>query len=870
MTPTPPLVLALHDPAAELALVGGKGASLARLAAAGVTVPDGFHVTTEAYARFVEHAGLDAAIRAAVNDAVPDRPETLRRAEERIRELFDGTGIPEKIGGEIREAYSGLGPEPEPVAVRSSATAEDLPEFSFAGQQDTFLNVRGEHNLLEAVRNCWASLWTARAIGYRARNGIGHGDVRLAVVVQRLVPADAAGVLFTADPVTGARDRIVINAGWGLGEAVVGGQVSPDTVVVDRGSGTVVEEQIAEKTVLTTRDANGTHEEPVPAELRGRAVLGPGEAERLARAGSRIEELYGHPVDLEWARDQAEFHILQARPITTAPPEEPPEREVWNDSLTGDYLWTRTNVGEAMPDVMTPITWSLAQLWLRNTWPPAALPEPKLVGNICGRWYINISTMTAFGGGNGTVGSASAQTYGTLPDDVQIPPVPSRKRTIARFLPIAGRALPRLLPHLRRTDEKLAACPDLCERTRARIRATETPEELAALWDSDIAPLIDFIGGVFWAAGRRGGLGIVTLRPWLAKLGVPESDINTLVTGAEDTETAGPMASLGPIIGLSQLAKGEIDRETFARQWGHRAPDEFEVSAPRPAEDPDWIDRQARGMHEALTEVGTLLERRKKERDAALARFAERHPDKVDTLRRRMRGAAAGFRGREAGRSEWARGIWVTREFVLRAGALTGHGDDLFHLETNEILAVLRGDEAPLARVPARRAAYEHYRSLPPPPALIRGRFDPERWAADPNRRSDLYDEHREHTPMSESVTGTPGAAGTVEGTARVVTTAAEGEETLRPGEILVTTVTNVGWTPLFPRAAAVVTDIGAPLSHAAIVARELGIPAVVGCGNATTRLATGDRVRVDGGKGTVETVTATDAGAAAREPSAR
>jgi pyruvate,water dikinase len=203
--------------------------------------------------------------------------------------------------------------------------------------------------------------------------------------------------------------------------------------------------------------------------------------------------------------------------------------------------------------------------------------------------------------------------------------------------------------------------------------------------------------------------------------------------------------------------------------------------------------------------------------------------------------------------------FWVLRAFALRAGALAGQGDSIFFLSIDEILALFAGDSAPLAAIPARRAAYERYSALPPYPALIRGRFDPLQWAADPHRRSDVFDAQGGVAPASATVTGFPGAAGVVEGLARVVETAEAGAQ-LQAGEILVTTVTNVGWTPLFPRAAAIVTDVGAPLSHAAIVARELGIPAVVGCGNATMRLHTGDRVRVDGGRGTVELLGAAEA----------
>ena len=229
-------------------------------------------------------------------------------------------------------------------------------------------------------------------------------------------------------------------------------------------------------------------------------------------------------------------------------------------------------------------------------------------------------------------------------------------------------------------------------------------------------------------------------------------------------------------------------------------------------------------------------------------------------MHRRIDRAVAVFRDREAARSEVIRVFWMLRAFVLRAGDLTGLGDALFFLSIDEILTVLGGDETVLTHIPARRATYKCYRALPPYPALIRGHFDPLQWAADPQRRSDVFDASgntREH--ISDMITGFPGAEGIVEGRVRVIATADESDQ-LQPGEILVTIVTNVGWTPLFPRAAAIVTDVGAPLSHAAIVARELGIPAVVGCGNATMRLHTGDWVRVNGKQGTVEVLRAVDA----------
>src|SRR6184192_3491301 len=308
-----PLVLALDDPAATLEQVGGKGASLARLAAVGLPVPPGFHITTAAYRYFVTENGLQEQILATVSAVTADQPTTLEEASRQIGRMFAQGTMPAEIATAIRQAYVALGGDDLSVAVRSSATAEDLPDLSFAGQQETYLNIRGEAMVLDAIKRCWASLWTARAIGYRTRAGIAPGEVSLAVVVQELVPAEAAGILFTANPLTGERDQVMVNAAWGLGEAIVSGQVTPDTVVVDRASGTIIAQQIVEKEVMTVRTSDGTHEEPVPTDKRMRAVLTAAQAAELARIGERIEKLYDQPLDIEWTLRNNRFFIVQAR-----------------------------------------------------------------------------------------------------------------------------------------------------------------------------------------------------------------------------------------------------------------------------------------------------------------------------------------------------------------------------------------------------------------------------------------------------------------------------------------------------------------------------------------------------------------------------
>ncbi|MCJ7520558.1 MAG: hypothetical protein MUO42_12930 [Anaerolineaceae bacterium] len=300
-------ILSLSDTTARLPQVGGKGASLARMAAAGLPVPSGFHITTAAYCRFVTEYGLQEKIMEAISAASPDQPKTLEVASRRIGQLFAQNIMPEDIAEAIRQAYAGLDGDDAPVAVRSSATAEDLPDASFAGQQETYLNICGIEAVLKAVKRCWASLWTARAIAYRARKGIAPDAVALAVVIQKLVFADAAGVMFTANPVNGKRDEIVINAAWGLGEAIVSGVVTPDTLTVEKATGKITCRVIAEKQAMTIRAEVGTREVPVLNAQKKKAVLIDAQAAELSKLGADIEKLYEMPMDIEWTLAAGKF-----------------------------------------------------------------------------------------------------------------------------------------------------------------------------------------------------------------------------------------------------------------------------------------------------------------------------------------------------------------------------------------------------------------------------------------------------------------------------------------------------------------------------------------------------------------------------------
>ncbi len=375
--------------------------------------------------------------------------------------------------------------------------------------------------------------------------------------------------------------------------------------------------------------------------------------------------------------------------------------------------------------------------------------------------------------------------------------------------------------------------------------------DLRDLWYSDIRPHIK--NGVWCVLGSASHSVDYTqkLRRQLVALTGPE-DADFLIANLSDEDA--PLESLGPLAGLDKLACGEISRATYLEDCGHRGPQEFELSVPRPAEDPMWLDQELERMRRSPVDVEGLVAAQRQAFAAAWERLQAQDLQASKRLGRKIAESARRARQRELARSAYVRDRWSIRLFALRAGELTGLGEQVFFLSLEELLTFLGGDQSVTGAIGQRREIYRQYKALPAYPPVIRGRFDPFAWAVDPNRPTDLYDAGRVGSarPQSGLVEGSPGSAGIVEGTVRVIDRPEAGD-LLRKGEIMVAVQTDIAWTLLFPRAAAVVTDVGAPLSHAAIVARELGIPAVLGCGNATAVLRTGDRVRVDGGQGTVE-----------------
>jgi len=414
----------------------------------------------------------------------------------------------------------------------------------------------------------------------------------------------------------------------------------------------------------------------------------------------------------------------------------------------------------------------------------------------------------------------------------------------------------------KKLDAYLASNPTWCQQLQQRIQTASAPAELLSLWQVEIQPhVMESVWIVLGSVSQASDYTMQLLRELIPLSG--EEDARLLISGLSNrpgTEhESSQLLSLGPLSGLIKVANGEIERSEYLEMYGHRGPDEFELSQPRPAEDPHWLDRHLAQIEGSQVDVEAMLADQQAKFSAAWGRLQARHPQQAGKLKRRIQAVVPLSHRREAARSEYVRDRWLMRSLALRAGELLGlSAEQVFFLTLQELLEALAGDQYALEYIPARQQTHDRYETLPPYPSIIRGRFDAFQWAADPQHRSDIHDasgsidSQNLDAGLNCVVTGAAASAGQVEGSVRRLDTAEQGEQ-LKIGEVLVTTQTDISWTLLFPRAAAIVTDVGAPLSHAAIVARELGIPAVVGCGNATMRLKTGERVRVDGSRGIVE-----------------
>jgi phosphohistidine swiveling domain-containing protein len=707
-------------------------------------------------------------------------------------------------------------------AVRSSALSEDSAFASFAGEFETVLDVNTDEMVREAIHTVRRSRDSERVKAYTQAKGVETNQVdgghEIAVVVQRLVRADISGVLFTADPVSGSRNEMTGNYVYGFGEELVSGEAEPYTFKFTRPKGEYQGHQ----------------------ELR--AI-----ARQLYKLALRLEKELQNPQDIEWAVADGEIFLLQSRPITTLQGFDLSTFE-WNSSFTGDYLWVE--MGGLFPEVITPSTWSVWGIMYS-----VEFDNIIMVGNICGRLYGNYSAMftmlSKLKKKPAEIRDSLALVLNPIPEDMDIPTVEFSLLSMLKQGSLKGLLKQNRLK--RNFDQTIREIQEQCLRLEGQIRNTTEKNALIAIWEESLLPQLDD------AYMLLDGTNDDYIYPYTAMVNqlkekVGEERANTLF--ATHSGGTSELATIRPLVDIARVAQGEMSREAYISAYGHRTANENELAEPRPRENPAWVEKLVAEYQSSPVDVEALLNKRRVEFETIWKDLERDYPRFAPKFRQKMDRFEMVVQKREDVRSELTRTLTLIREWYLRAGELTGLGEDIFFLAYQEVLDLLAGVDKAVEYIPVRREVYEKYSALPTYPPVIRGRFDPVQWAADPNRRSDYYDPTAKfHTIEDPSlIKGYAGSAGRVEGIVHRIENPDEGH-LLQPGEILLAVTTNVGWTPLFPKAGAVITDIGAPLAHAAIVARELGIPAVVGCGDATMRLKTGDRVRVDGGLGIVKII---------------
>ena len=871
---------------ATLDQAGGKGHNLTQLVRARFAVPHGCILTTNAYQRFVQDTAIDQLLVDSAKPAVVDGKLSFDTAAARIRGLFHGATWPSDLLDVLCETYSDITADRAPVAVRSSATTEDLPDFSFAGQQESYLNIPSLEAFATAVRACWASAWSARALAYRHRIGVDHANVAVAVVVQRMVDADVSGVVFTANPATGARGEMIVNASYGLGEGIVGGGIGPDEFVLDHDSLAVRDTRLGDKArMVVGTDQGGTHTVDVGSEQRSLASLSADQLTQLGHQTRAVEEHFdGVPQDIEWAFASGKLWLLQSRPITNLPPE--PLVDVrWNPPEPGAYL-QRSQWVEHVPEPVSTLfedlhmKQSLQEAWGRNlvrrghhdyedTQPPASF---HLTTTVNGFAYRQVGEPPRTG-----------QPRPTSPGRARSGRLAMRLRTLRMYLTFVPKwrfvALPRYLRSIRAwraLDPGTASVEQLWKGIRQLSKAD------ARYWFND---------GVWNAFALARGTelqlhsflkehsdGQFTSGQFLSGLRShafdAQSKLSAVAKAIRDDD-----ALFDAVIAASPHRLREVlDRhpnattahaalEGYFATYGHQV-FTLDFAEPCEAENPSTTLQSLYDLLLTPYDPDVVRRRLRQQRREAFT-AANKHFKGVLTWRFwwRVWIARRYYPNRERAMSYLGRAWTVLRPIAKELGqrlvdAGTLHApDDIFFLTTAELGRAVRSIVA-LGRLPAshKHAHYPNGPGLPQyadlaverrelrearkrlrPPALIPG---PPPW-------SPLAPDADRETP-GNVLKGSAVSPGRVTGEACVILSPRDFDR-MRPGTILVCPATTPAWTQLFPQAVGLVTDIGGILAHGSIVAREYGIPAVLGLVNATQRIRDGQTLTVDGDKGYVE-----------------
>ncbi|HVT81958.1 MAG TPA: PEP/pyruvate-binding domain-containing protein [Phycisphaerae bacterium] len=814
----------------EVSEVGGKGANLGKLVRAGFAVPDGFVITTAAF-REAPMSAQQSGIAA--------------------------------IENEILAAYHALGSPP--VAVRSSATAEDMAAASMAGQYETFLDVRGDDELLAKVRECWASLDSPRIHAYLAEHGIERSAVAMGVVVQKLVPADVAGVLFTINPHAHdpQKPEMLIEASWGLGESVVGGRVQPDVIHLSAASGDVTHAVIADKRTMIAAGAHG--EIPVDEARRKAACLSEGDIHKLWELGKKAAAHFGGPQDIEWAISKGEVFLLQSRPITTHQDAEfrrerldAARTQVAEGLAAKRGPWALHNLAETLPHP-TPLTWSVIRHFMSgaggfgNMYRMAGFePSPEVCREgfldlIGGRIYMDASRAPEMFFENFPF-AYDVDELKRSPDASQLPPTLARGPLAVRLK--AGKRLAAVNTKLRAISENLdrdlreqhlAALKEYVGAARTISLKAVSDAELRELWQQHEKRVMDDFAPRSLLPSLVCGMALADLKSFLEEH-LWQEDPDALAQSL----SAGGLANrtLMADADLYELAHGERGVQSWLDEHGHRGAGEFDLAAPRWREKPaaliDMAARLAKGekplerhrksAEETNRRIAAIHARLMKvEGDAAVTEFDRR----LDLVRRYMP-------FREDGKDFLMMGYELLREVACEFGRRLGIGDGVFFLTKEEMLDAPR-QGIPAGLIDSRRKAHKIEEKI----SLPRVIDSPDSLAAAGAPRPTAALANGGHKGFAIS-------AGFAKGKARILRSPTDAGE-LERGYILVCPSTDPSWTPLFVNAAGLILEVGGTLSHGAVVAREMGLPAVV-VPNATEIFADGEEIIVDGNAGWVGT----------------
>ncbi len=875
--------------AADLPLVGGKGANLGEMSRAGFPVPPGFCLTTPAFHAFLASCPSMPQFYDALEVIPLEDLMATRKVAEQIRHTLHDTPIPQGVATAVCQSLHHLDANAA-FAVRSSATAEDLPDASFAGQQDTYLNVRGEQEILDAVRRCWASLFTDRAILYRQQNGFAHADVALAVVVQQMVLPEISGILFTADPVSQHRHICSIDASYGLGEALVAGLVSADLYRVDTRSNRLVEVKIGDKKVaIRPLPDGGTRQEVLSHEQQTAQVLTEEQALALAQMGKQIEAHYQQPQDIEWAIANGRIALLQARPITTLYPLPAPQPD--DDAL---HLYVSLSHAQVMLDPIKPMGIDIWRLLFPTLKQAGPLTHSQSVLAAGGRLYIDLTHLL-----NLRLGRKLAPVFLALAEEriaaslkaalakpefrqrlPQLKTKPGLRDVLSYIAPILRAVISNLLwrDPARVLANRTAEIDQLIAASRQRILARPIGEARLRQTAKELALAFQLILPAFPALIASGIAAQRLLAAVLGQRAHPD-DLTAVARGLSGNVTTEMDLAVGDLADLArqspELAAHLQHRpplealasahtipgsapflagwQRFLQEYGMRGPSEIDISRPRWREDPTSLlqfvvgnlAHQAPGSHRQhharLAEAGEAAGQRLTEAAGkGLLGFIRR-----PLARRLVRNVRYYTAGREHPKFFLIKLLGLVKEVLLeQAERLVQDGridqiDDIWHLDMDELLNFVADPAQEIRPLLARRRAEFARNHKLKPPRLITS--DGEVVSAQINR---------DGLPAGALV-GSAASSGIVEGVARVVLD--PNKDVLAKGEILIAPFTDPGWTPLFINAAALVMEIGGLMTHGSVVAREYGIPAVVSVPDVTQRIKTGQRIRVNGDAGFVE-----------------